>query len=203
MKVICACLIALCVLLSLPILGQSTTIGIKLGNNGNISFNNKFQSGNYSEIRDFGNGYQAGVELNQHFTVPFLLKVEANYLNTFFEMDHESKWADKSGNFISDNVFYEEITVNNSVFSISGAVGLRIKGIHMGMGPELGFIVSSVGRGQRYYDADSLGNFPAFPVQYKFFSNRKQVFNREDADELHMVNVNIRNNNARAGTAGC
>ena len=190
MKVKCACLLALCAILSLPIFGQTTTMGIKIGNNGNISFNNKFLSGNYSEIRNFGKGYHAGVELIKQFRIPLVLKLEASYLNTYIEMDHESKWADENGAFQSENVFYEEITVNNSAFSISAALGVNIKGIHLGLRPEFGFIASSVGRGQRYYDADSLGNFTAVPVQYKFFSNRKQVFNRQDENELHIFEVN-------------
>jgi len=168
---------------------QSTSVAVKIGNNGNVSFTNKYKSGNYTEVYRFGNGYQAGVEIHQPFTSAIGIKAEASYLNSYSEMDHDSHWPSENGRS-RDNYFYEEIAINNSSFNLSTSAVLSLGRFKIGVGPELAMNFQSSGRGLRYnYNLSSFDGSPD-QVQYRFHSKRKQVYNLNNPDELHTFDVN-------------
>ena len=167
---------------------QSTTVAVKIGNNGNVSLTNKFKSGNYTEVYRFGNGYQAGVEIHQPFTKALGIKAEVSFLNSYSEMDHDSYWP--SENRSRDNYFYEEIAINNTSFNFSTSAVLRLGRFKLGVGPEIAMAFQSSGRGARYnYNLLSFDGNPE-QVQYRFHSKRKQVYNLENPDELHSFEMN-------------
>ena len=169
---------------------QTTEVSIKIGNNGNLSLNNKFKSGNYTELNQFGNGYQGAVEIKRNFFRYFGLKAEASYLNSNLQIDHESFWPAEGKERDNKKIFYEEIFVNNSSFNFSTSAVLNLGPVKLGFGPEVSYLVQSVGRGSRYYYSDSLNRNVSHPVQYRFFSKRKQVYNLNNPDEKHAYDVN-------------
>ncbi len=167
---------------------QSTTIGVKIGNNGNISFNNKYKSGNYTELYQFGNGYQGGVHIDQRLFSFLSIRGEATYMNSSFEMDHSSHWP---GDYLGrENYFYEEIIINTSAFDFSGNLVVHLGPVSLGVGPEISMITQANGRGARYYFSDPNYDGRAQRVQYRFFANRKQVYNLENENEKFSYDAN-------------
>lgn len=77
-------------------ISQSTELSFKIGNNGNLSLNSKFKSGNCAELNRFGKGHQGGIEIRHDFMKKFGVKVEASYLNANMEIDLESSWPIES-----------------------------------------------------------------------------------------------------------
>lgn len=171
----------LCLVWSLEGICQSTTVGIKIGNNGNISFNNNFKSGNYKEMYHFGNGYQGGVSISQRLFNGLRIRSELTYVNSNFAIDHESKWSGTGS--IPGYGFYEELQINSSAFNLNGNLVLKIGRVKLGAGGEVSLITQAGGRGLRfnYEDPKFIGRPHA--VQYRFFANRRQVYNSENPDE--------------------
>ncbi|WP_235294820.1 outer membrane beta-barrel protein [Portibacter lacus] len=167
---------------------QSTTIGVKIGNNGNLSFTNKYKSGNYTEMYRFGNGYQAGIDIYQPIARGLGVKAEVSYVNSNFEIDHDSYWLDE--NKSPEQNFYEEISINNSAFNVAGNAVIKIGRVKLGFGPELSMAFQTTGRGSRYnYNDPDYDGSPEL-VQYRFYSNRKQVYNLNNEDEKHAFETN-------------
>lgn len=171
-------------------ISQSTELSFKIGNNGNLSLNSKFKSGNCAELNRFGKGHQGGIEIRHDFMKKFGVKVEASYLNANMEIDLESSWPIDGIQRSNKKAFYEEITVNNSSFNISASAVVNLGQIKIGVGPEVSYLVQSLGSAKRYYYSDSLTKIVSQPVQYQFFSKSKQVDNPSDLEETHTYKVN-------------
>ncbi len=171
---------------------QNSHLAIKIGNNGNLSFNNKYYSGNYSEIQRWGNGYQGAISFRQDIAPILGIAIESSYVNSRVEIDHESYWPSAQIHAIDGltNTFYEEISINNSAFNLAGNAVINLGRVRLGAGPEISYLVQSVGRGARYYASESIDGYDAHPVQYRFFSKRKQVYNLENPEELHAYKIN-------------
>ncbi len=177
---------SLVLLIEIP--AQSTFVGVKVGINGNYSSTLKSKSGDRSEHERFGNGYQGGAYAGIRLFKGLNFNAEFAYVNSTFEMDHTS--FTKYDSRASEHLLYEELVINHTAFNFSTGITIDLKYIQLGVNPEISVLAQSNGYGTRFQSDEGHSMISGKRVQYRFFSKRRQVYNRANPEEDNAFTVN-------------